>query len=62
VQKVKSAAVEGMSSVPEINKALSDGDCTREPMKSIDDMVDPEAGSTIAIVLGSNRADKREML
>jgi hypothetical protein len=35
-------------------KAWSDGNCELEPAKSIDDMVDPEAGTIIAIVLGSN--------
>jgi len=35
-------------------KAWDDGDCQAEPSKSIDDMVDPEAGTLIAIFFGSN--------
>lgn len=35
-------------------KAWEDGNCQVEPIRSIDDAVDPEAGSIMAVVFGSN--------
>lgn len=37
-----------------VNKAWDDGNCQIEPTKSIDDAMDPEAGSIMAIAFGSN--------
>jgi len=39
---------------PEVYKSWTDGNCQVEPSKSIDDAMDPEAGSTIAIAFGSH--------
>lgn len=39
---------------PEVYKAWDDGNCQIEPYKSIDDAMDPEAGTIMAIAFGSN--------
>jgi hypothetical protein len=37
-----------------IKKAWDDGNCQAEPNKGIDNAMDPEAGSIIAIAFGSH--------
>lgn len=46
------AAKYGVS--PEMQKAWEDGNCQIEPSKSIDDAMDPEAGTIMAIAFGSH--------
>lgn len=38
----------------DVYKALRDENCQVEPVKSIDDAMDPEDGSIIAVAFGSN--------
>jgi hypothetical protein len=37
-----------------VRNAWDDGNCQVEPTKSIDDAMDPEAGSIIAVAFGSH--------
>ena len=39
---------------PDVYKSWGDGNCQVESTKSIDDAMDPEAGTVMAIAFGSN--------
>lgn len=44
-----------------VSNAWDDGNCQIEPIKSIDDAMDPEAGSIIAVAFGSHQGYNSHM-